>query len=123
MKFAETLKSHLTAEWRSQYIDYDLLKDILENYKQEWNADVSMEDMLTTTHDKIAFTKFQEEFFGAAEHELTKIETFFMERLNASNRKLRNLQAEVAKTKKLRQQPNRRKCSEDRTSRGEGLSF
>ena len=29
MKFSEHLSAHLTPEWRSQYIDYDGMKDML----------------------------------------------------------------------------------------------
>ena len=88
MKFGENLKSHLTAEWRTQYIDYDRLKDLLEEYKV--NNPIDEEDF--NQRDRIrAYRKFKEIFFDEAEKELIKVNTFFLEQMNASERRMRDL--------------------------------
>ena len=33
MKFGENLQGHITSEWRTQYIDYERLKEILYEFK------------------------------------------------------------------------------------------
>ena len=33
MKFGENLQSHITHEWRTQYVDYERLKDVLYDFK------------------------------------------------------------------------------------------
>ena len=39
MKFGENLQSHITHEWRTQYIDYERLKNVLYEYKEEAPAE------------------------------------------------------------------------------------
>ena len=43
MKFGENLQSHITHEWRTQYIDYERLKNVLYEYKEEAPAEDSVE--------------------------------------------------------------------------------
>ena len=88
MKFGETLKSHLTAEWRTQYITYDKLKDLLEEYKANNPLD---DENITQREQNINYRKFREIFFDLAENELIKVNTFFLEQLNASERRARDL--------------------------------
>ena len=98
MKFEETLKSHLTAEWRSQYIVYGDLKEILEEYKSSAAAcsDIDLDEKSISRE----YSKFKEKFFLQIESELQKVNTFFEEQLNANNRKLRQLNIEAERSKK-----------------------
>ena len=92
MKFGENLKSHLTAEWRTQYIDYDRLKDLLEEYKLANPLDDDqINDNCDYRETTINYKKFKETFFDMVENELIKVNTFFLEQLNASERKFRDL--------------------------------
>lgn len=98
MKFEETLRSHLTAEWRSQYITYGDLKEMLEEYKTGApRSDADVDERLIDRE----YSKFKEKFFQTIESELLKVNTFFEEQLNANNRKLRQLNTEADRTKKI----------------------
>lgn len=93
MKFGESLKTHLTTEWRTQYIDYDRLKDLLEEFKLN-NPDPINEEELSEQAIKEkhrAYRKFKEIFFDVVENEMIKVNTFFLEQLNASERRFRDL--------------------------------
>ncbi|GFN77603.1 xenotropic and polytropic retrovirus receptor 1 [Plakobranchus ocellatus] len=91
MKFAEHLNAHITPEWRSQYIQYELMKEMLyDAQEQAPSADVT--DASTIQR---YFARFQEKFFQFSDKELAKINTFFLEKLSEANRKYAALKAEL----------------------------
>uniref|UniRef100_A0A665TL60 Xenotropic and polytropic retrovirus receptor 1a n=1 Tax=Echeneis naucrates TaxID=173247 RepID=A0A665TL60_ECHNA len=67
MKFAEHLSSHITPEWRKQYLQYEV------KY----------------------YAKFEERFFQTCEKELLKINTFYSEKLAEAQRRFATLQNEL----------------------------
>uniref|UniRef100_A0A674EHW0 Xenotropic and polytropic retrovirus receptor 1a n=1 Tax=Salmo trutta TaxID=8032 RepID=A0A674EHW0_SALTR len=70
MKFAEHLSSHITPEWRKQYLQYEV---ITPRY----------------------YAKFEEKFFQNCEKELLKINTFYSEKLAEAQRRFATLQNEL----------------------------
>jgi SPX domain protein involved in polyphosphate accumulation len=91
MKFAEHLGAHITPEWRKQYIQYELMKDMLYE-AQEQAPSPEVTDSSTIQR---YFARFAEKFFQFCDKELSKINTFFLEKLSEANRKYANLKAEL----------------------------
>ncbi|TNN12929.1 Xenotropic and polytropic retrovirus receptor 1 [Schistosoma japonicum] len=91
MKFAEKLNAHLTPEWRTQYIDYDELKEHLYKYTQV------LETLPFASEDetKSFLDECDEEFFNLCENALRKIEVFFSEKIAEANRKFTTLVDEL----------------------------
>lgn len=92
MKFAETLASQITPEWRTQYLRYEEMKDML--YQALESAPVFDADVIAVgadADDREAYQahiqQFQDQFFSFADRELTKINTFFSEKLSEGLRK------------------------------------
>ncbi|XP_063729552.1 xenotropic and polytropic retrovirus receptor 1 homolog [Symsagittifera roscoffensis] len=107
MKFAAHLNDHLTPEWRTQYVAYEDLKDML--YEAQENAppsDISDEETL-----KKYYAKFDQKFFSKCEQELNKINMFFAEKLAEAHRKSAALHIE------LRLAKNHREITSEKTSR------
>ncbi|KXJ10942.1 Xenotropic and polytropic retrovirus receptor 1-like [Exaiptasia diaphana] len=94
MKFTEHLTTHLTPEWRVQYIQYEKLKDVLyaalEKMPPKEDSAVSV--------IKTFFNKFEDEWFQYCDEELTKINTFFSEKIAEAERKLTALKKELLMT-------------------------
>lgn len=91
MKFAEHLSAHITPEWRKQYIQYDAMKEMLYGATETApSTEVSEMDVL-----KQYFSRFEENFFQFCDRELTKINTFFSEKLAEATRKFASLSAEL----------------------------
>ncbi|PAA61374.1 hypothetical protein BOX15_Mlig009059g1, partial [Macrostomum lignano] len=93
MKFAEHLQAHLTPEWRTQYIDYDELKDFC--YKCVEEA-ASKEDEYERT---VFLMEKDDKFYELCEEELNKINDFFNEKVAEARRKLKDLEAELKEYK------------------------
>ncbi|KAH9498993.1 Xenotropic and polytropic retrovirus receptor 1 [Bulinus truncatus] len=91
MKFAEHLGAHITPEWRKQYIQYEYMKEMLYD-AQEQAPSPEVTDSSTIQR---YFARFTEKFFQFCEKELSKINTFFLEKLSEANRKYANLKAEL----------------------------
>ncbi|KAI8518466.1 hypothetical protein Bbelb_044830 [Branchiostoma belcheri] len=91
MKFAEHLSAHITPEWRTQYIQYEMMKDLL--YEAQENAPT--EEVAGTAVIQRYFAKFEEKFFVTCDKELAKINTFFSEKLAEAQRKFASLQSEM----------------------------
>ncbi|CAH1271599.1 XPR1 [Branchiostoma lanceolatum] len=91
MKFAEHLSAHITPEWRTQYIQYEMMKDLL--YEAQENAPT--EEVAGTAVIQRYFAKFEEKFFVTSDKELAKINTFFSEKLAEAQRKFASLQSEM----------------------------
>ncbi|XP_071947796.1 xenotropic and polytropic retrovirus receptor 1 homolog [Antedon mediterranea] len=102
MKFSEHLQAHLTPEWRKQYIDYENLKEIIykycENIPQTEEVGEQVVERFTNT--------VEEEFFHYCEKQLTKINTFFSEKLNEATRRSASLQDECRQFNNNKSKPN-----------------
>ncbi|KAG7461361.1 xenotropic and polytropic retrovirus receptor 1-like, partial [Solea senegalensis] len=73
MKFAEHLSSHITPEWRKQYLLYEAFKEMLYAAQdQAPSIEVTDDDTV-----KRYYAKFEERFFQTCEKELLKINTFY----------------------------------------------
>ncbi|KAK6314078.1 xenotropic and polytropic retrovirus receptor 1a [Coregonus clupeaformis] len=91
MKFAEHLSSHITPEWRKQYLQYEAFKDLLYAAQdQAPSIEVTDEDTV-----KRYYAKFEEKFFQNCEKELLKINTFYSEKLAEAQRRFATLQNEL----------------------------
>ncbi|VDO62741.1 unnamed protein product [Schistosoma mattheei] len=91
MKFAERLNAHLTPEWRTQYIDYDELKEHLYKYTQV----LETLPFFSEEETKAFLDECDEEFFNLCESALRKIEVFFSEKIAEANRKFTTLVDEL----------------------------
>ncbi|XP_076264650.1 solute carrier family 53 member 1-like isoform X2 [Rhynchophorus ferrugineus] len=97
MKFAEHLLAHITPEWRKQYINYEEMKSMLyAAVEQAPSAEVVEPDILTRY-----FAKFDEQFFSYCDKELTKINTFYSEKLAEATRKFANLKSDLSEAQEI----------------------
>ncbi|KAK2841483.1 hypothetical protein Q7C36_013062 [Tachysurus vachellii] len=91
MKFAEHLSAHITPEWRKQYIQYEAFKEMLYAAQdQAPSIEVTDDDTV-----KRYYAKFEEKFFQTCEKELSKINTFYSEKLAEAQRRFSTLQNEL----------------------------
>ena len=97
MKFAEHLGSHLTPEWRSQYVMYEEMKKFLYAAQSRLPNDEKIEE----GDLQAFFAKYEEGFFAICDKELSKVNTFFAEKLAEAVRKYTELEAEIAKAGSL----------------------
>ncbi|PAV58031.1 hypothetical protein WR25_18800 isoform B [Diploscapter pachys] len=93
MRFGEQLASHLTPEWRKQYINYEMLKDML--YKAM--TEIPTEEAERNAH----ISKLDEAFFNDCERELTKINLFFSQKIAEAQGKYHELQTELRNYKEM----------------------
>uniref|UniRef100_A0A0A1XJ32 Xenotropic and polytropic retrovirus receptor 1 n=1 Tax=Zeugodacus cucurbitae TaxID=28588 RepID=A0A0A1XJ32_ZEUCU len=88
MKFQQNLQSHLTPEWRTQYIDYVFLKqmilDAVENAPPVNSAELTA-----------YYTQFQQKFYEVCDKELEKINLFYEAKLAEINHKYTLLRDEM----------------------------
>ncbi len=92
MKFAEHLGAHITPEWRKQYIQYEEMKTMLYAAVEEApSAEVVEPEVLQRF-----YANFDEKFFTFCEKELTKINTFYAEKLAEATRKFATLKSELS---------------------------
>ncbi|XP_078083673.1 xenotropic and polytropic retrovirus receptor 1 homolog [Mustelus asterias] len=91
MKFAEHLSAHVTPEWRKQYIEYEALKKMLHMAQNQAPLPEVTEPAIIQRYH----TSFEERFFQICEKELTKINTFYAEKLAEAQRRLATLQSEL----------------------------
>lgn len=91
MKFSEHLTSHLTPEWRIQYVQYEKMKatlyDALDNMPSLDEHDRSVREQY--------FSQFEEQFFIFCDKELEKVNTFFAEKIAEAQRKFTTLRNEI----------------------------
>ncbi|MFH4977132.1 hypothetical protein AB6A40_003841 [Gnathostoma spinigerum] len=88
MKFGEQLASHLTPEWRKQYIRYEALKSLLYDI----NLEVPIEEGAARER---YIAQMDENFFEVCEKELTKINLFFSQKIAEAQGKYYELTAEL----------------------------
>lgn len=91
MKFAEHLGAHITPEWRKQYIQYEEMKSMLSLAVEEAPSVEVVELEVRQRY----FANFDEKFFTFCERELTKINTFYSEKLAEATRKFATLKSEL----------------------------
>ncbi|XP_031565789.1 xenotropic and polytropic retrovirus receptor 1 homolog [Actinia tenebrosa] len=97
MKFTEHLGTHLTPEWRVQYIQYEKLKEVLyAAFEKMPPKDETAEAVVQRF-----FNKFQDEWFQYCDEELSKINTFFAEKIAEAERKFTALKSELYVTESL----------------------
>ncbi|XP_055346141.1 xenotropic and polytropic retrovirus receptor 1-like [Paramacrobiotus metropolitanus] len=101
MKFGAQLASQLTPEWRTQYLNYDDMKEMLAQVIEHAPRSFSPTNMMEQPHmDRasrllVYFAEFEDKFFVYCDKELTKINTFFNEKLAEAQRKLAALKMEL----------------------------
>ncbi|KAJ1525327.1 hypothetical protein ONE63_010149 [Megalurothrips usitatus] len=91
MKFAEHLGAHITPEWRKQYINYEEMKAMLYVAVEQAPSAELVEPAVLRAY----FSQFDEKFFHYCDKELTKINTFFSEKLAEAQRKYSALRSEM----------------------------
>lgn len=91
MKFAEHLSAHITPEWRKQYIQYELMKDMLYQAQEQAPSEEVTDESIIQRY----FARFDENFFQVCDKELAKINTFFFEKISEATRKYASLKAEL----------------------------
>lgn len=91
MKFTEHLSAHLTPEWRSQYIRYEQLKEVLYDGLDKMPLKDENPDSVVQSY----FSKFEEQWFSYCNEELEKINTFFAEKIAEAGRKFTTLKNEL----------------------------
>ncbi|KRZ81002.1 Xenotropic and polytropic retrovirus receptor 1 [Trichinella papuae] len=97
MKFAEHLSTHLTPEWRKQYIQYALLKAML--YEMVESAPAAE----TSAHSRERYLhRRDEEFFELCMEELKKIDLFFNRKMAEARERHRELTFELERMQTLR---------------------
>ncbi|KRY19688.1 Xenotropic and polytropic retrovirus receptor 1, partial [Trichinella patagoniensis] len=97
MKFAEHLSTHLTPEWRKQYIQYELLKAML--YEMVESAPAAE----TSAHSRERYLhRRDEEFFELCMEELKKIELFFNRKMAEARERHRELTFELERFQTLK---------------------
>ncbi|EDV95377.1 xenotropic and polytropic retrovirus receptor 1 [Drosophila grimshawi] len=94
MKFGKTFETHLTIEWRQQYLRYTDLKTLI---RQGVNGAPSS-DVATPTELNAYYAAFEEQFFTECQHELTRVNNFFLEKLAEARRKHGTLKLQLLAT-------------------------
>ncbi|XP_018342999.1 PREDICTED: xenotropic and polytropic retrovirus receptor 1 isoform X1 [Trachymyrmex septentrionalis] len=106
MKFAEHLSAHITPEWRKQYINYEEMKALLyAAVEQAPSADISEPYVLDSF-----YSKFDEKFFHYCDKELTKINTFYSEKLAEATRRFATLNNELSEILSVSENAQSRKA-------------
>ena len=85
MKFAQELATKLTSEWRSEYVDYVKLKEIITRLNDGKENEVKfriMKSMISTDFIEREKLKLSEQFFEEQEKEETKVNLFFNEKVS-----------------------------------------
>ena len=92
MRFSEHLGTHLTPEWRSQYVVYEEMKKFLYAAEDKLPPDVDIDEEAL----RMFFAKYDDGFFIFCDKELAKVNTFFAEKLAEAVRKYNELEVEIA---------------------------
>ena len=86
MKFGKEIQEKLTSEWRSEYVDYRKLKNIITRFEEgkERRADIKLK-MIKSMMSAEVISREKErvslEFFEAQEIQLQKVNLFFNEKV------------------------------------------
>ena len=105
MKFAKHLRTNITPEWQKQYIQYEEMKAMLyEALKLTPSVEVLGEDV-----PKQYFACFDKAFFNFCNKELTKINTFYREKLTEASEKYVTLENELGRPEEKKKKLPKRK--------------
>ncbi|XP_053949106.1 xenotropic and polytropic retrovirus receptor 1-like [Anastrepha ludens] len=102
MRFSQKLGTFLTPEWRSQYINYELLKEMLTSAVE--NAPTDQSDLRAV---QSYYAIFDDRFFERCDMELQKVNTFYAEKLAEAKRKHAALKTELKKSLNAAEQRGR----------------
>jgi SPX domain protein involved in polyphosphate accumulation len=86
MKFGKEIQEKLTSEWRSEYVDYRKLKNIITRFEEgkEGRADIKLKMIKSMMSAEITSREKERvslEFFEAQEIQLQKVNLFFNEKV------------------------------------------
>ncbi|XP_034118644.1 xenotropic and polytropic retrovirus receptor 1 homolog isoform X1 [Drosophila albomicans] len=94
MKFGKTFETHLTIEWRQQYMRYTDLKTLIRR-----GVDGAPTESETTPDQLLEYyASFEEHFFAECQHELTRVNNFFLEKMAEARRKHGTLKLQLLAT-------------------------
>ncbi|XP_016980139.1 xenotropic and polytropic retrovirus receptor 1 homolog [Drosophila rhopaloa] len=91
MKFGKTFESHLTIEWRQQYMRYADLKALIKQGVEDAPSPLTATDYEVQSY----YRAFEETFLTALEAELTGVNNFFLEKLLEARRKHGHLKLQL----------------------------
>ncbi|XP_020800691.1 xenotropic and polytropic retrovirus receptor 1 isoform X1 [Drosophila serrata] len=91
MKFGKTFESHLTVEWREQYMRYGDLKHMIRRALEDAPSSILVEDYAIQSY----FRAFEERFLMECQLELTRVDNFFLEKLMEAKRKHGHLKLQL----------------------------
>ncbi|KAH8419932.1 hypothetical protein KR009_004085 [Drosophila setifemur] len=83
MKFGKTFETHLTLEWREQYMRYADLKVLIKRGVDRAPTRETSPDYEIRAY----YTAFEETFLGECQNELTRVNNFFLEKVSEARRK------------------------------------
>jgi SPX domain protein involved in polyphosphate accumulation len=86
MKFGKEIQEKLTSEWRSEYVDYRKLKNIITRFEEgkEGRADIKLKMFKSMMSAEIISREKERvslEFFEAQEIQLQNVNLFFNEKV------------------------------------------
>ena len=86
MKFGKEIQEKLTSEWRSEYVDYRKLKNIITRFEEgkEGRADIKLKMVKSMMSAEIISREKERvslEFFEAQKIQLQKVNLFFNEKV------------------------------------------
>ncbi|KAH8273521.1 hypothetical protein KR018_009554 [Drosophila ironensis] len=91
MKFGKTFETHLTIEWREQYMRYADLKVLIKR-----GVDRAPISPPATEYEMEAYYRaFEETFFNECNNELVRVNNFFVEKLSEARRKHATLKLQL----------------------------
>ncbi|KPU74060.1 uncharacterized protein Dana_GF22095, isoform D [Drosophila ananassae] len=91
MKFGKTFETHLTIEWRRQYMRYGDLKVLIKR-----GVDRAPPPATTPDYEIQAYYRaFEETFLMECQNELTRVNNFFLEKLSEARRKHNTLKIQL----------------------------
>ncbi|XP_033172148.1 xenotropic and polytropic retrovirus receptor 1 isoform X1 [Drosophila mauritiana] len=91
MKFGKTFESHLTIEWRQQYMRYGDLKELIKQGVENAPSPLTSSDYEVQAYYKA----FEETFLTECQSELTGVNNFFLEKLLEARRKHGHLKLQL----------------------------
>ncbi|XP_017086397.1 xenotropic and polytropic retrovirus receptor 1 homolog [Drosophila eugracilis] len=91
MKFGKTFESHLTIEWRQQYMRYADLKELIKKGVENAPSPLTASDYEIQSY----YRAFEEAFLTECQTELTGVNNFFLEKLLEARRKHGHLKLQL----------------------------
>ncbi|KAH8287020.1 hypothetical protein KR054_000579 [Drosophila jambulina] len=91
MKFGKTFESHLTVEWREQYMRYGDLKHMIRRALEDAPSSIVADEYAIQSY----YRAFEERFLMECQLELTRVDSFFLEKLMEAKRKHGHLKLQL----------------------------